>query len=506
MTFKAPSIADLERVADRLGLALSADDLEAMRTVMAPMAGGYRTLDGLIEPLPVVKYARTPGYRPDPAENKYGAWYVKTAIKGAAAGPLKGKRVGIKDNICVAGVPMMNGASIMEGFVPDIDATVVSRILDAGGEIAGKTVCEYLCTSGGSHTASTGAVANPRKPTHTAGGSSSGSAAVVAAGDVPMALGCDQAGSVRQPAAHCGIVGMKATWGLVPYSGIMSVETTLDHVGPMTATVADNALLLEVLAGPDGLDGRQAGAKVERYTKALGQSVTGLKVGVVKEGFEQWNSEADVNRVVKKAIAQLKKLGIAAEEVSIPWHKSALAIWAPICNEGMIVNLLHMGGAAINPEDLSSASVAAAFARWKTMPNDLADTFKIIAMFGTYAVEAYGGHYYGKAQNLRRSLRAAYDDALGRYDLLAMPTMALKGKPLPTKLLSLAENAEYAFVYIANPCAFNVTGHPAMSIPAGTIDDLPIGLSLIAKHWDEATLYRAAHAYEQGWDWRKNAF
>src|SRR5262249_14820022 len=174
----------------------------------------------------------------------------KTEIPGAASGKLKGKKVALKDNICLAGVAMMNGASTMEGYVPDIDATVATRILDAGGTITGKTVCEYLCFSGGSHTSASGPVHNPHRIGYSAGGSSSGSAAVVALGEVPMALGGDQGGSIRIPAAFCGIYGLKSTHGLVPYTGIMPIELTLDHAGPMTATVEDNALLLEVLAGP----------------------------------------------------------------------------------------------------------------------------------------------------------------------------------------------------------------------------------------------------------------
>ena len=179
---------------------------------------------------------------------------MKTAIKGKPGGKLAGRRVALKDNICLAGVPMMVGAGFLDGSVPDLDATIVTRILDAGGEIAGKAVCEYYCVSGGSHTSSTGPVQNPRKHGHTTGGSSSGSAALVAAGEVPMAIGGDQAGSIRIPASYCGIVGMKPTFGLVPYSGIGPLEITIDTAGPMTANVADNALLLEVIAGPDGLD------------------------------------------------------------------------------------------------------------------------------------------------------------------------------------------------------------------------------------------------------------
>ena len=225
---------------------------------------------------PAVKYPRDGGRRPAPDENKLGAWYVKTSIKGKPAGKLAGRRVALKDNVCLAGVPMMVGAAFLDGSVPDIDATIVTRILDDGGEIAGKAVCEYYCVSGGSHTSSTGPVQNPRKHGFTTGGSSSGSAALVAAGEVPMAIGGDQAGSIRIPASYCGIVGMKPTFGLVPYTGIGPLEITIDTAGPMTANVADNALLLEVIAGPDGLDSRQHQVpRVDKYTEALRQGVQG---------------------------------------------------------------------------------------------------------------------------------------------------------------------------------------------------------------------------------------
>src|SRR2546429_6069971 len=202
-----------------------------------------------MDEVPVVKYPRTPGYRPGPEENRQNAWYRKTSIKGAPSGKLKGKRVAIKDNVMVAGVPMMNGASTLEGYIPEFDATVVTRILDEGGEIVGKTHCEYFCLSGGSHTNATGPVHNPHRMGYSAGGSSSGSAVVVALGEADMAMGGDQGGSIRLPASFSGVCGMKPTWGLVPYTGIMPIEIFVDHTGPMTATVADNALLLEVVAG-----------------------------------------------------------------------------------------------------------------------------------------------------------------------------------------------------------------------------------------------------------------
>jgi len=215
---------------------------------------------------------------------------------------------------------MMVGAQLLEGYVPEVDATVVERILDAGGEIAGKAVCEYYCVSGGSHTSSTGPVHNPRKRGYTTGGSSSGSAALVATGEVDMAIGGDQAGSIRIPASHCGIVGLKPTFGLVPYTGIGLLEITIDTCGPMTANVRDNALLLEVIAGPDGLDTRQRGVAAGRYTEALAGGVEGMRIAVIKEGFGHPNSEPDVDAHVRDAARRFAKLGAIVEEVSVPTH------------------------------------------------------------------------------------------------------------------------------------------------------------------------------------------
>ena len=321
--------------------------------IVAPLANAYAALDAVADEKPAVKYPRDGGHRPKPAENPLGAWYVRTAIKGAPSGKLAGRRVALKDNICLAGVPMMVGAGFLDGSVPDIDATIVTRILDAGGEIAGKAVCEYYCVSGGSHTSSTGPVQNPRKPGYTTGGSSSGSAALVAAGEVPMAIGGDQAGSIRIPASYCGIVGLKPTYGLVPYTGIGPLEITIDTAGPMTASVADNALLLEVIAGPDGLDSRQRDLKVTRYTAALGTGVQGLRIGVLKEGFGHPNSEPDVDAKVRDAAQRFATLGATVEDVSVPEHLTlGFPVWAAIRGDAACVTLLEMNGFGIGYEGL----------------------------------------------------------------------------------------------------------------------------------------------------------
>src|SRR5437870_12180624 len=301
MPVSLPTPAQLKAIAAEMNLSLTDSDVDSFIALMKPSIDGYNVVDQLPDNLPPVKYPRTPGVRPPAAENRHNAWYVKSRVEGASEGKLKGKTVVLKDNVMLAGVPMMNGASTLEGYVPNVDATIVTRILDAGGTILGKSHCEYFCLSGGSHTNATGPVHNPHRMGYSAGGSSSGSAVLVALGEVEMAIGGDQGGSIRMPASFCGIYGMKPTHGLVPYTGIMPIEIYVDHTGPMTASVSDNALLLEVIAGPDGYDPRQYNVKTHPYTTMLEGGVKGMKIGIVKEGFQQANAEAAVNAKVMAA-------------------------------------------------------------------------------------------------------------------------------------------------------------------------------------------------------------
>ena len=301
MAVARPTLEQMTDIVDSLGMSLAPERIAEFIAHMGGSFAAYDLVESLPDFIPEVKYPRTPGRFPSPAENPLNAWYVKSEVKGAPDGKLKGKTVALKDNVCLAGVPMMNGSATLEGYVPNLDATIVTRLLDAGATILGKAHCEYFCFSGGSHTNSSGPVVNPRKPGYSAGGSSSGSAALVAAGEVDMAIGGDQGGSIRIPAAYCGIYGMKATHGLVPYTGVMPIESTIDHTGPMTANVADNALMLEVLAGEDGLDPRQYAPQVAPYTQALGRGVKGMKIGVVREGFGFAQSEEDVDAKVRAA-------------------------------------------------------------------------------------------------------------------------------------------------------------------------------------------------------------
>ena len=381
MAIERPTIEQLQALASRLNIRLTPAQAEEYLALMQANFDAYDLIDALPDEIPAVHYPRAAGYRPEGDENQLNAWYYKTEVTGAATGKLAGRTVVLKDNIALAGVPMMNGASTLEGFVPLYDATVATRLLDAGATILGKATCEHFCLSGGSHTSDPAPVHNPLRRGYSAGGSSSGSAALVASGEVDLAMGGDQGGSARIPAAWCGLYGLKPTHGLVPYTGIMPIEATFDHTGPMTRSVKDNALVLEVIAGADGLDPRQYAPKVEAYTEALGKGVRGLKIGIMAEGFQLPNLDA---RVAEKVRA----------------------------------------------------------------------------------------------------------------------TVPLVAQPLPEPNCSITEYISRAFEMIGNTAPQDITGHPAMTLPCGLVDGLPVGMMLVGRHFAESTLYQAAAAFEASGDWR----
>ncbi len=505
MIVKTPTVDEIAMIASHFGLDLSEDDLDSFQGLMAGTLASYQRLQQLPEPTLPVKYPRAGSYRPDRAEDPLNAWYQKCSIKGAKRGPLLGRRIAIKDNICVAGIPMMNGTSVLEGYVPEGDATLVTRILDAGGEIAGKADCESLCFSGGSHTSDNGPTLNPYDHTRTSGGSSAGSAALVAAGEVDMAIGGDQGGSIRIPSSWCGTVGLKPTHGLVPYTGAFPIEATLDHVGPITRTVADCALLLEVIAGEDGLDPRQYSVKTAAYTKALTGAIKGLKIGIVSEGFG-WPglSEGDVDACVRQAAGRFEALGAVVSSVSIPWHRDGQHIWTGIAVEGATQQMLKGNGMGTNWKGHYTTSLLDAFARgFQTRANDLSETTKVVLLTGEYLQQKYHGRFYAKAQNLARVLRAAYDAALGEFDLLLMPTLPMKATRIPAADATREEYIARALEMLPNTSPFDVTGHPALNLPCGISQGLPVGLMLVAKHFCETTILRAAHAFETAYDWKK---
>jgi amidase len=502
MSITRPTAAEVAKLAASLNMTMSDEEAGSYLDLMTGMFDAYDIVDETPDAVPAVKYPREAGYRPEGEENKYGAWYYKSEVKGAPDGKLAGKTVAVKDNVNLAGVPMMNGAGTLEGFVPSYDATIVTRMLDAGATIKGKAVCEHFCLSGGSHTSDTGPVHNPHRMGYSAGGSSSGSAALVASGEVDMAIGGDQGGSIRIPASYCGIYGIKGTHGLVPYTGVMPIENTIDHTGPMTANVADNALLLEVLAGPDGLDPRQYQPRLSNYTEALDKGASGLRIGILAEGFTVPGMQPAVAEKVRATAERFVGMGASLEEVSPPEHTLAAAVWNPIALEGLLMQMMIGNGMGFNWQGQYDVGLLDAHAKWREKADALSKTLKICMLAGQWGLSQYQGRYYAKARNQVRVVKAAYDTLFATHDLLLMPTLPCVATKIPEIDAPLAEVVARAFEMVASTCQFDVTGHPAMSIPCGLVDGLPVGMMLVAKDWNEATIYQAAAAFEASGDWK----
>ncbi|MEC4724973.1 amidase [Shewanella sp. D64] len=502
MAITGPTLNELNLIAKSLYMDLSDSDLELHLSLLQPNLTAYELIDSLADYVPEVTYPRTSGYAPEPEQNELNAWHRKTSIKGAKSGSLAGCKLVLKDNIFLAGVPMMNGASTLQGYVPEYDATVVSRILNAGGEIVGKAHCEYFCLSGGSHTNSKHPVKNPYNPLYSSGGSSSGCGALVGSGEVDMAIGCDQGGSIRIPASWSGCVGMKPTWGLVPYSGIMPIENTIDNAGPITNNVKNNAKLLQAIAGPDGLDPRQYRQEVDNYLVGLNSNINDLKIGILTDGFNRPESEEQVDKAVLDAVNVFSKLGASVEEVSTPWHNIGQSIWLAIALEGLTDQMMLRNGMGLGWKGLYSTSLIDRHSSWRMHANELPNNLKSCLLTGQYMLEKYNGHFYAKAQNLSRRLTDEYNKLLSHFDILVMPTTPMQATLIPTTDDDESLHVQRAFEMIGNTCPFDTTGHPALSIPCGMRNGLPVGMMLVGNHFDEATLYRAAQAYEQSTDWK----
>jgi amidase len=497
MPVPVPDAARLATLSQDYGFGLSAAEIAEFAPAVEATLASSEAVELLhaktLPPMP--ERAWTQG------EHPLGAWYVQTEISDpdASDGPLSGRTVAIKDNVTVAGVPMMNGSATVEGFVPRRDATVVSRLLAAGATITGKSVCEDLCFSGGSFTSQPAPVRNPWDPARNAGGSSSGSAVLVATGEVDLALGGDQGGSVRIPASFTGIVGHKPTFGLVPYTGAFPIEQTIDHLGPMARTVADAALMLSVIAGVDGRDPRQPSAIAPTdYVAALARPASGLRVGVVSEGFGSEVSDPAVDDSVRQAVDALRSVGLSAEEISVPWHLDAMHVWNVIATEGAARQMIDGNAYGMNWQGLYDPELIGHYARGrKSRGAQLSKTVKLVGMSGRHTFDVGGGTYYAMAQNLVPDLRAAYDSALSAYDVLVMPTLPYAAREIPPADCSLADYLTTALSMIGNTAPFDVTGHPACSVPTQPVGGLPAGLMIIGKHFDDATVLQVAHTYEQ---------
>jgi amidase len=500
MSAKTPTVKDLQRIAKRYGFRLTDDEASSFATIAQASLAGYGRLDELPDRTLGVKYPRSDlGYRPTGTDNPVNGWAWKCSIQGQTTGKLSGRSVAIKDNVCLAGIPMLNGSSIMEGFVPRQDATVVTRLLDAGAHIIGKTAVPGFCFDGGGHTGyPEPQPVNPHNHQYLAGASSNGSGAVIVNGEVDLALGGDQGGSIRLPASWSGCCGLKPTHGLVPYTGVFPIEQTLDHVGPMARSVADCALMLEVIAGEDGLDPRQVRSTTQPFSEHLDADISGMKVGLVKEGFGIPDvSEPDVDDAVGVAARAFEQAGAQTIEVSVPMHADGLAIWNAIALEGASYQLVQSDAVGTNHRGHYMTELADFYGRARrARANDFPDTVKLTLLLGTYMSERYNHHYYAKAQNLGRTLAEQYAQALEEVDVLVLPTTAMKAMKRPTNPTS-EEYFTAAIGNLHNTAPFDVTGNPALSVPCGMSQGLPVGMTIVGRHFDDATVLRMGHRYQK---------
>lgn len=495
---RTPALPQVQAIGRRAGFGVSAEDYATFAPTMTSLLSSFDRVWQLAGQSNRRGLVNRASYRPSSEDNLFNAWYVRCDVRGRADGRLAGLRVALKDNICLSGVPMMNGTSLLQDYVPDVDATIVSRLLEAGVTIVGKATCEPLCLSGSSFLSESGAVHNPWDQSRSAGGSSSGCAAVVAGRICDAAIGSDQGGSIRIPAAWCGVVGLKPTFGLIPFTGCFPNEMTLDTVGPMSVNVSTAAQLLDVLAGEDGLDPRQCGV---RPIPQNNRSVAGdLVVGVLDEAFG-WPGVSDpqVDTDVLQVARELSGTGAHVVPVTVPLHRDGPHIQAVIATEGGAMLIGPGNAVGSNWRGQYTVSLLDAFARAKIALGDqLPDRAKLRLLVGHYVHDVHHGSLYAMAQNLALQLRAAYDEALERCDVLLMPTVPRTAPYLPhpdaSRAVKLRMSGERDNV---NTAPFSVTGHPAITVPCGTIGGLPIGVMLVGRRGDDATVLRAAAIVEE---------
>ena len=425
-------------------------------------------------------------------------------IARGEAGPLTGIPMAIKDLICTEGVETTCGSKILKGFVPPYDAHVIERLNEAGFVLLGKTNMDEFAMGSSGENSAFGPTSNPWALDRVPGGSSAGSAAAVAAGMAYYALGSDTGGSIRQPASLSGVVGLKPTYGRVSRYGLVAFASSLDQIGPFTRSVKDAALVFQAIAGHDSRDSTSAPTEVPDIASTLqAQDLRGLRVGVPVEYFVE-GIDATVKESVTAAINQLVSLGADVDwEVSLPSTEHALAVYYIIAPSEASANLARYDGVKYGYAYTEGASM------WenmeKTRQYGFGDEVKRRIMVGTYALSAgYYDAYYLKAQKVRTLIRREFDAAFEKHDVLVAPVS-------PTPAFKIGEKTgDPLQMYLSDVCTLpvNIAGLPGISVPCGfaTAEDgarLPIGLQIIAKPFDEATLFRVAHAYEQSTAWHR---
>jgi aspartyl-tRNA(Asn)/glutamyl-tRNA(Gln) amidotransferase subunit A len=419
---------------------------------------------------------------------------------GEPLGALAGVPVAVKDNICTKDVKTTASSRILANYVPPYDATVVARLDAADAVIVGKTNCDEFAMGSSNENSAFGPVRNPWALTHTPGGSSGGSAAAVAADCVPVALGSDTGGSIRQPASFCGVVGLKPTYGRVSRYGLLAFASSLDQIGPFTRTVDDAALVLSALAGADPADATTAPDDVAAWGDALSGDVKGLRIGVPRR-FTHEGVDGLVSRAFDAALAQFEALGATLVDVELPHAGYGVPAYYLVCTAEASSNLARYDGVKYGYRSpAASGGLRAMYTH--TRSEGFGAEVKRRIMLGTYVLSAgYYDAYYLKAQQVRTLLRQDYDRAFERVDVVAMPT-----SPIPP--FALGEKADDPLqMYLADifTVSANLAGLPAISLPCGVAeagqDRLPLGFQLTGRAFDEATVLRAADAYERATSW-----
>jgi aspartyl-tRNA(Asn)/glutamyl-tRNA(Gln) amidotransferase subunit A len=416
--------------------------------------------------------------------------------------PLVGVPIALKDNLCARGVRTTASSRMLETFVPPYDATAVARLEAAGAVVIGKTNCDEFAMGSSTENSAFGPTRNPWALDRTPGGSSGGSAAAVAAGLAPVALGSDTGGSIRQPAAMCGIVGLKPTYGRVSRYGLIAFGSSLDQIGPLTRTVYDAALTLGVIAGADPADATSAPDPVADYTAALSGDMRGTRVGVPSRLVEA-GVDPDVARAFRASLEVLAGRGAALVDVDLPHAQYAVAAYYLVATAEASSNLARYDGVKYGfraPGEAGARdTLGTMYAR--TRARGFGPEVKRRIMLGTYVLSAgYYDAYYLKAQQVRTLILRDYDRAFERVDVVAMPT-----SPIPAFKIG-ERTTDPLQMYLADvfTVSANLAGLPAVSVPCGfTADRLPIGLQLTGRRLDETTLLRIADSYERDAGWQK---
>ncbi|MDQ0159733.1 Asp-tRNA(Asn)/Glu-tRNA(Gln) amidotransferase subunit GatA [Alkalibacillus salilacus] len=414
--------------------------------------------------------------------------------------PLFGMPIGIKDNIVTKGIRTTCSSQILSNLDdPLYDATVVQKLSDAKAINIGKLNMDEFAMGSSTENSSMQATRNPWNTDYVPGGSSGGSAAAVAAGQVPFALGSDTGGSVRQPASYCGVVGMKPTYGRVSRFGLVAFASSLDQIGPLTRTVEDNARILEVIAGQDKMDSTSANVEVPNYSDALTGDVNGLKIAVPKEYFSDGVDE-NVKARVREALNVLEQQGATWEEVSLPHSEYAVATYYMIASSEASANLARFDGVRYGQRAENAEDMMDMFK--KSRSEGFGEEVKRRIMLGTFALSSgYYDAYYKKAQQVRTLIKQDFDQIFENYDVVIGPTA-------PTTAFKVGDQIDDPLTMYANDIMtipVNLAGVPGISVPCGfhPENDMPVGLQIIGKHFDEATVYKVAHAYEQATDHHK---